>query len=1112
MRITHVQRRLAAPRPALGRASLAVLLVGALACRGDAPGEAGGLQDVADFEATVVELDPAAAAEASRTRSAEAGMQLADGLDLTLWASEELIADPIAISFDSLGRAFVTRTTRTDGAEIDIRGHQDWMVESITFETVEDKRQFYLRELAPERSDENEWLEDHNGDGSRDWRDLTVHRESLYRIEDRNSDGVADFSQKILEGFDDVISDVAHGVLAYDDQLILTVSPDIWRLHDQDGDGVIDGLESIAHGSGIHIGFGGHGLSGPVIGPDGRLYWKMGDLGLDYTTADGDRLTNTMSGAIIRSEPDGSNMELFATGLRNPQEFAFDKYGNLVSVDNDGDHPGETERVVYITQGSDAGWRINWQFGKYVDPNNNSYKVWMDEGLYRPRFEGQAAFINPPVAAYHAGPSGVAYNPGTALSDEWEDHFFVTIFPGSPSNARIHGFTLEPSGAGFELGEDREMVRGLLSVGIDFGPDGALYLTDWATGWAPNDTGRIWRLDTPSTAGSEIRAETQRLIAESFTERSVEELLGLLRHDDMRIRKKAQFHLVDRGEGEALAEVARTSDHQLARIHAMWGLGQLARRDGGSTHAQALQALLADADAEIRAQAARLLGDVRHAGAADALIPLLQDDAPRARFFAAEALGRIGHRPAVQAIVNMLEENDDEDVYLRQAGATALSRIGDAAALGALADHPSVAVRVAAVVALRRMGDPAAGRFAADADEYVATEAARAINDDGGIEGALEALAVTLESAPYTSEAFVRRAINANLRVGDAAAARRVAAYAARGDAPAAMRAEAVAVLGVWPAPSILDRVDGWHIGEMQRDTAIAREAIEGIIDPLFTSAPVEIQVALADAVARLGLSSAAPTLLARAESGGSPELRIASIEALSRLGDPRLGDAVRAALQDGETRVRMAALAALTESDLPEETTVELLSSVVGQGGVAEQQTAVAALGRVPGETGREALTQIVNRLSGDDLDPAIRLDVVEAARATENAELIALVEQYESSRAGSDDPVARYADALQGGDPRAGQRIVFQHPAAQCTRCHTLTGQVAGANVGPPLRGIGANLTREQLLESLVAPSARIAPGYGTEGAPSAMPSMENILTPREIRDVVEFLTQLR
>src|SRR5690606_35837844 len=309
----------------------------------------------------------------------------------------------------------------------------------------------------------------------------------------------------------------------------------------------------------------------------------------------------------------------------------------------------------------------------------------------------------PPVAAYHAGPSGFVYNPGTALSDDWDDHFFVTIFPGSPANARIHGFTLREQGAGFELENDREMLRGILAVGIDFGPDGALYVTDWNTGWAPNQQGRIWKLDTPEAAGSEIRRQTQALIAAPFTDRPVSDLVDLLRHDDMRVRMKAQFLLVDRGASSELQQVARSSDHQLARIHALWGMGQLARRDAGQ--AGAIADFLGDSDPEIRAQAAKLLGDVRHAAAADALVPLLRDPAARVRFFAAEALGRIGHRPAVQPLVQMLEANDDEDVYLRQAGATALAHICDAGALGALSDHPSRAVRIGAVIALRRMTD-----------------------------------------------------------------------------------------------------------------------------------------------------------------------------------------------------------------------------------------------------------------------------------------------------------------------------------------------------------------------------------------------------------------------
>jgi mono/diheme cytochrome c family protein len=55
----------------------------------------------------------------------------------------------------------------------------------------------------------------------------------------------------------------------------------------------------------------------------------------------------------------------------------------------------------------------------------------------------------------------------------------------------------------------------------------------------------------------------------------------------------------------------------------------------------------------------------------------------------------------------------------------------------------------------------------------------------------------------------------------------------------------------------------------------------------------------------------------------------------------------------------------------------------------------------------------------------------------------------------------------------------------------------------------GVGSRLTRQQLLEALVAPNARIAPGFH---APSAMPPMGSILSRREIRDVVEYLSTLK
>jgi putative heme-binding domain-containing protein len=1102
---------------------------------------------VPPFTPTTVKFSADSARALSQAGRASVNAPLAPGLQLSLWAPEGMVSDPIGISFDDRGRLYVTQTTRTDRDEIDIRGHQDWMVSSITFKDIEDKRAFYHKVLAPENSAKNQWLKDWNGDGSRDWKDLTFHKEKLWRVEDTNGDGVADQSQLVLEDFNDLVSDVLHDVLAYKNDVYVTISPDLWRLKDTNNDGGFDAKESLSHGSGVHIGFGGHGHSSPLVGPDGRLYWKQGDLGVHIVNREGKVLNNPNSGVILRANLDGTDEEIFARGLRNPQDFDFDEYGNLISPDNDGDHPGETERVVYIVDGMDSGWRINWQFGKYVDPDNNTYKVWMEESMFKPRFAGQAAWFTPPIAAWHSGPSGFHHNPGTALSDAWKGYFFNSVFTGEPSRASIQAFKVAPQGAGFRVTNDTAVVKDLLVTGVRFGPDGALYLADWITGWEPKERGRIWKVDVPAAAANPLRGEVKTLIAADFKTKSLSDLSALLRHADMRVRTKAQFELVDRGATAELLAATKQTDNQLARIHGMWGIGQLARKD--SRQAAALVPLLKDGDAEIRAQAAKLLGDVRYGAAASAIVPLLRDAAPRARFFAAEALGRDGYRQAFQPIVEMLAANNEEDVYLRHAGALALSRIGPASAIADLATNSNRAVRIAAVVALRRLKDAGVARFLADQDEYIVTEAARAINDDGGIEGALPQLAAALESNKVANEPFVRRAINANLRVGSADAARRVAAYAGGSAGNDEMRAEAISVLGVWPKPSVLDRVDGTALGPVQRDSAVARAALATLVQPIFASGSTPLQVALAEAVGRLRVMEAGPTLLAKLQSSPTTEIRIAALRALVAMRHERVADAVRGALADKEPTVRMAALTAIPGLNLPENTTTELLSSVIGKGSVAEQQSALAAMGQVSGTTGREAMTRLVEQLEQGKLQPEIQLDVAEAARASKDPALVARLEKL-ANRPGAK-PVELFADALRGGDARRGARVVFQAPAAQCTRCHSFGG--AGANVGPNLSGVASRLQREQLLEALVDPSARISPGFGPVqltlkngkklfgtlkeetptyvvvdvggdqrvaksdiatrvNGPSAMPPMGTLLTRREIRDVVEYLSTLK
>lgn len=1087
------------------------LLLGLSGCEpeADPPVESGGESPV-QGGGEVVRLD---AAGVERLAREEVPAQVVEGLELSLWAPEPLLIDPHALTVDDRGRVYVFGSPRS-AVQRKLNDHyRNRLSETLphqtvlAHQTVEDLRGFLHRDLAPERSDENEWLPDLNEDGSHDWRDLTVQKERVYRIEDTNGDGRADVSQVIAEDFNTEITDIAGGILVHDGDVFVAVAPDLWRLRDPSGDGIMDVKESISHGYGVRLGFYfGHGMSGVTPGPDGRIYWAVGDVGLNVVDQDGKRWSYPNQGAILRANPDGSDFEVFAAGLRNTYEFVFDEYGNLISVDNDASNPGEKERIVYLVNGSDSGWRRNWQWGKYTDPRNNDYKVWIGEGLHKPRFEGQPAYITPPIAPYINGPAGLVYNPGTALSEAWRDHFFVAS-AGGPASP-IHAFRLEPDGATFELARDTVVVDGILPTGMEFGPDGALYIADLIVKRKSEPSGRILKLDAPEAAGSALRGETEALLAEDFGRRSTTDLEPLLRHADQRVRMEAQFELAERGAAEPLLAAARQTEHLLARLHGIWGIGQLARM-GELEQAAPLVALLQAEDPEVRAQAAKVLGDVEYAPAGDALIPLLSASSARVRFFAAQALGQLGHRPAVPRIIAMLEANNGEDAYLRHAGSLALARIGDAEPLVALADHPSRAVRVAAVVALRRMEHPGVARFLTDPDEYIVTEAARAINDDGGIEAALPELARVLEEERFTSEALLRRALNANLRVGTREAAQRVAAYAARTDAPEAPRVEAIAVLGVWPEPSVYDRVDGRYRGAMERDpasAALARAAITPLVEPLLENGSTEIKVTLAEAVGRLDLETAAPALRARLREDRAPEVRIAALRALHAMEAAQLEGAARTALADGAPSVRGAALELVPELGLPEETTAELLASVLERGSIEEQQSALEALGQLQSPPAHQVLGGLLDRLAAGELPVGIQLDLAEAVQASGSQALQAQLAQMQAAR--PEDPLTTFPMALRGGSAEEGERVVFQNDAAQCIRCHTFGEE--GSTVGPNLSEIGSTLNREQLLQALVAPSARIAPGFGT--APSAMPPMGEILSQREIRDVVEYLSTLR
>ena len=383
------------------------------------------------------------------------------------------------------------------------------------------------------------------------------------------------------------------------------------------------------------------------------------------------------TGSVLRCNPDGTELEVFATGLRNPQELAFDEYGNLFTGDNNSDS-GDRARWVYLVEGGDSGWRIGYQFIE----TPISRGPWNEERLWYPSFAGQAAYIVPPIANIADGPSGSnlrsrrhaltrSNTRNTSSSSISVARAVRAVFAPSRSSPREPRFSL--SIRGNSCGRCWRRMPTLVPT-VHF-----ISATGSRVGKKPTrveSTASRIRRDVMTPRSWRSKRSWRREWRDSPAMRSA----GLLAHADMRVRQEAQFELAGRGEEgwKILAQVARSSAQTLPRIHAIWGLGQTARTSrAGRPDAlwDALGGLLADPDPEVRAQTAKAVGDAADAKALDRLIALLEDSSPRVRFFAAAALGKLGRSEAVGPLLRMIRANGDNDPYLRHAGCHRSCRI-----------------------------------------------------------------------------------------------------------------------------------------------------------------------------------------------------------------------------------------------------------------------------------------------------------------------------------------------------------------------------------------------------------------------------------------------------
>lgn len=351
-------------------------------------------------------------------------------------------------------------------------------------------------------------------------------------------------------------------------------------------------------------------------------------------------------------------------------------------------------------------------------------------------------------------------------------------------------------------------------------------------------------------------------------------------------------------------------DNPVVRREAVEALGDSKRQAAVAPLLEALR----DDNPEVRRKAATGLGGFTGPAVIEALVQALRDADSRVQWAAGAALGVIG-RPAVPALAEALGSGE---TAVRSGAARALGEIDDAAARQALASAARMdrdgEVRREAVRALGNRGiagDPLIQALA-DPDPAVQWEAAVALG-----RARREDSAAALIAALRDSEVGFRgRLADALVAIGPAAAAALVTAL---GDTDAAVQAGATdALLRIGPAtvPAVIagfrDENPGFRGALTEILAAFGQAALHPLIAALGDPAAA-VRRGAAATLARMRAPEAVEPLLRALRDAEAP-VRATAADALGATGDPKAAGPLAQALRDGDGGVRSQALAALVK------------------------------------------------------------------------------------------------------------------------------------------------------------------------------------------------------
>ncbi len=791
-------------------------------------------------------------------------------------------------------------------------------------------------------------------------------------LSDSNGDGTADEATVFADGLSmptGILPDASGG--AYVGQ-----STDLLHFQDEDSDGVADSMERTLSGFGTEDTH--HNLHTLRRGLDGTI-WMNQSIYTRSNIETPHGIVRLDSGGVFRFDPRTLKLDIVYRGMYNSWGHQFDQYGQSMLTDG-------------------AGYAgVLWGFPQVM-------------------LQGYARSENV-LGAISPG----AYPKFCGLEIIGSDHFPAdwqgNLVTGDYRAHRVVRFTVADDGAGFVTQEKDDLLRSgtihFRPIDMKTGPDGALYIADWANPVINHgevdfrdprrdrEHGRIWKV---------TRKDAALKKAPDFPNMDAAALQKLLGEKDPFLREQAAKVLLERQPSVTTKVDDRSEASQLLAALRMDAINR-------SENFDHVKAAYASPQGEIRTAAIRHLASFSlSTERRELLSAAITDPFPRVRLEAILALGKESGAAALRESLQALSSDRDRFIdyalwlHIQRSGAEWLAELSDETApeeiafvLGALPTD---------------MATETVSRLFPDELPADLRGPWLELGLASGNEKVLKTIFQEAASNKFSSE-------NRERMLGDL-----FAAVNARGLSPA---------------------LDSGKLIPYLADGGIAAIRMAGFI----------------------GAPSFVPSLSERVDSS---EIGIAAVNALSQIKGLDSRDALLDQIgTEQDMAVRIAASVALGRHH--RDLAVPSLAVLAREINEPEQsRTFWQQVLSLQGVT--EQLAERVQENPLDELPASLALRNI--PDSPEHKKLLDLLKTQAGSLLPTEDIGSRIAEIMEAskeGDPDRGERV-YRRPALACIACHAIGG--VGGAIGPDMTSIGSSAPLDYLIESVIAPNAKIKEGY--------------------------------